>query len=199
MGSDAQRACWPRPHRGRSRQEVEDPLRAMRAISVSRPGAARVRRSQSSTISSGVAVGPPSAPRVLAPAKNSTSRVDLRVRSPIQSMWAEHRTSLRSRVAARERLLVVRTRPSWLVPSPPGGAATRPEVDAAAPEPSARSISRRPARRRLPCGEDATTPGSPCTRWVAKPPLVNARSRLSWPWRVVGLPIRRGHGSGPRP
>ena len=64
----------------------------MRAISVSRPGVRRgFRRSQSSTISSGVAVGPTFSPSGLrTPEKNSTCAPSgWRVRSPIQSMWAE--------------------------------------------------------------------------------------------------------------
>ena len=64
----------------------------IRTISVSRPGRrAGLSRSQSSTTSSAVAVGPSLTPSgLLTPAKNSTcAPPSWRVRSPIQSMCAE--------------------------------------------------------------------------------------------------------------
>ena len=94
MGSEAHRTGWPesrtaRRMGGRRSKTLSAP---MRAISVSRPGTrSGLRRSQSSTISSGVAVGPTFSPSGLCtPEKNSTwAPSGWRVRSPIQSMCAE--------------------------------------------------------------------------------------------------------------
>ena len=94
MGSDAQTtgcsaSFTARRMGGRSSKTCSAP---MRATSVSRPGMRPgFRRSHSSSTSSGVAVGPTLTPSGLwTPEKNSTCAPSgWRVRSPIQSMWAE--------------------------------------------------------------------------------------------------------------